>query len=191
MDEQSGAVMETQIIQRCKDGDLHAFEEVFHRYGGKLFGLCLRMCGNRSDAEDLLQEIFVLLLNKIRAFRGESRFSTWLYRVAVNACISHLRRQRTVQVPLDEQNAEFPARGGDAPDAAVHRAALVRAIGSLPEGYRAAVILHDIQGFSHDEIAEILGISAGASKSQLFKARRRMREMITGQAQGTVALRET
>lgn len=189
MDEQSGAVMETQIIQRCKDGDLHAFEEVFHRYGGKLFGLCLRMCGNRSDAEDMIQEIFVLLLNKIQAFRGESRFSTWLYRVAVNACISHLRRRRDAQVPLDDDLPEPVSRAADAPDAAVHRTALIRALGQLPEGYRAAVILHDIQGFNHEEIAGILGISVGASKSQLFKARRRMRELMTGPGGAAFALR--
>ena len=83
--------MEEEVIERCKNGDLQAFEALFEQFGRRLYGLCLRMSGNSADAEDLMQEIFVLVLTKIKTFRGEAKFSTWLYRLAVNACISHLR----------------------------------------------------------------------------------------------------
>lgn len=169
--------MEHRVIERCKAGDLSAFEVLFERYGRKLYGLCLRMSGNQEDAEDLLQEVFVILLNKIKSFRGESKFSTWLYRVAVNTCLNHIRKRRDDVITLEGEQIP-PLESNFDGDQAVKRAALRRAIVGLPPGYRAAVILHDIQGFNHKEIAEIMGISEGASKSQLFKARRKLRGML-------------
>jgi len=175
MDEQKR--MDNELVQRCKAGDVKAYEELYKLYGNKLFGLCLRMSGNRGEAEDLMQEIFVILIKKINAFRGDAKFSTWLYRVAVNTCISHLRKRKGTKVDIEDHvtNPAMTTR----PDPLAQRAALKKAISELPEGYRTAVVMHDIQGFNHKEIAEILGITEGASKSQLFKARRKLREMIS------------
>lgn len=169
--------MEAQTIQRCKNGDLEAFEAVFKQYGDKVFGLCYRMSGNRAEAEDLVQEIFIILIKKIKAFRGDAKFSTWLYRISVNFCISHLRKRKT----RNEADVDFDvaARGMEAKsDDALQRAALKKAIAGLPDGYRASLVLHDIQGYSHKEIAGMLGISEGGSKSQLFKARKKLREVV-------------
>jgi RNA polymerase sigma-70 factor (ECF subfamily) len=167
--------MENELVQRCKAGDLSAYEELFKLYGNKLYAICLRMSGDRGDAEDLMQEIFVILITKINAFRGDAKFSTWLHRIAVNTCISYLRRRKQ---PLSLEDQPEPVAGDPSQKAALQRAALKKAIAALPDGYRAVVILHDIQGFSHKEIGDILGISEGASKSQLFKARKKLREMI-------------
>lgn len=167
--------MEYEIVQRCKAGDLAAFEKLFHLYGKKLYSLCLRMSGNSHEAEDLMQEIFVILIKKIKAFRGDAKFSTWLYRVAVNSCISQLRKKKNIFVPLAEENETHDVASVE-PTPLAQRQVLKKAIASLPPGYRTAVIMHDIQGFNHQEIAETLGISVGASKSQLFKARKKMRE---------------
>ena len=167
---------DTELVQRCKAGDVSAYEELYKLHGNKLFGLCLRMSGDRGEAEDLMQEIFVIVIKKIKAFRGDAKFSTWLYRVAVNTCISHLRKRKTP--PVDIADHESNPAMSTRPDPLAQRAALKKAIAALPEGYRTAVIMHDIQGFNHKEIADILGITEGASKSQLFKARRKLREMI-------------
>lgn len=173
--------IENEIVQRCKSGDLNAFEELFNRYGTKLFSLCLRMSGNREDAEDLMQEIFVILFKKIHAFRGDARFTTWMYRIAVNTCISHLRKKKGIMVSADVE-LEKP-KFAQNPAAVLQRTLLKKAIADLPPGYRSAVIMHDIQGFNHREIASILGISVGASKSQLFKARKKLREFMSSDQQ--------
>ncbi len=179
--------MEEEVIERCKNGDLQAFEALFEQFGRRLYGLCLRMSGNSADAEDLMQEIFMLVLTKIKTFRGEAKFSTWLYRLAVNACISHLRKRRPGSISFDLGEFEA-AEFSSAPEPIVRRTALKRAIAELPVGYRTAVILHDIQGYKHTEIAAMRGISVGASKSQLFKARRALREVLsTGEAQVEIA----
>jgi RNA polymerase sigma-70 factor (ECF subfamily) len=169
--------MEDRLIERCKAGDIRAFEDLYRKYGRRLYGLCLRMSGSREDAEELMQDVFVVLLGKIGSFRGDAKFSTWLYRIAVNVCISRLRKRRSDQVSIDDEEGgplEIPAPSSPV----IQRALLKRAIANLPAGYRAVVIMHDIQGFNHKEIAGIMGISVGASKSQLFKARRRLRRMI-------------
>jgi RNA polymerase sigma-70 factor (ECF subfamily) len=169
--------MEEKLIERCKSGDLRAFEEIYNSFGRKLYGLCLRMSGNEADAEELMQEVFVILLSKIKSFRGEAKFSTWLYRIGVNTCISHLRKKRIKQVSFDEEPERIDSLGTPAAPLA-QRESLKRGIAGLPAGYRAAVIMHDIQGMNHNEIAEVLGITVGASKSQLFKARRKLRDFL-------------
>jgi len=169
--------MEAHIIQRCKNGDLDAFEQVYKRFGNKVFGLCLRMVKNRETAEDLVQEVFVLLLRKINTFRGDAKFGTWLYRIATNTCLSHLRKQNTRRESTDTYETAVQLQQAPEEDLA-HRQALKSAIAELPEGYRASVVLHDIQGYTHNEIGEMLGITSGASKSQLFKARRKLREHV-------------
>ncbi|HUX08593.1 MAG TPA: sigma-70 family RNA polymerase sigma factor [Acidobacteriota bacterium] len=171
--------MEEKLIERCKNGDLRAFEDLYKQYGRKLYGLCLRMSGNEADAEELMQEVFVILLSKIKSFRGDARFSTWLYRITVNTCISHLRKKKIKQVSLEDEPETSGALSVEPAPMAQHET-LKHGIAGLPAGYRAAVIMHDVQGLNHNEIAEIMGISVGASKSQLFKARRKLRDYLNG-----------
>ena len=137
------------------------------------------MCGTRADAEDLLQEIFLLVYRKLPDFRGDSAIGTWLYRLAMNRCLDHLksRQARSSQVTgvLDEAVAAAPERT----EGGIGKLDLERAIAQLPEGARAAFVLHDVEGFQHQEIAEILGISEGTSKSQVHKARLKLRTMLT------------
>ena len=138
------------------------------------------MCGTRADAEDLLQEIFLQAYRKLPEFRGDSSVGTWLYRLAMNRCLDHLKSRQTrtsdVTTTLDEEimRVRPPSEGSG-----VNRLDLERAIARLPEGARAAFLLHDVEGFQHQEIAAILGISEGTSKSQVHKARSRLRALLT------------
>src|SRR5262245_18055965 len=140
------------------------------------------MCGTRADAEDLLQEIFLLAYRKLPDFRGESALGTWLYRLAMNRCLDHLKSRHTraglASSPLDEDVRPITRQQPTVPDLDIKRLDLERAIAKLPEGARAAFLLHDVEGFQHQEIAEILGISEGTSKSQVHKARLRLRDML-------------
>jgi RNA polymerase sigma-70 factor, ECF subfamily len=160
--------------------DVPAFEELYRRHSTQLFNLAWRMCGTRADAEDLLQEIFLQAYRKLPEFRGDSSVGTWLYRLAMNRCLDHLKSRQTrassATTELDEQ--AMPARRPSC-DAGVNRLDLERAIAQLPEGARAAFLLHDVEGFQHQEIAAILGISEGTSKSQVHKARMRLRALLT------------
>ena len=137
------------------------------------------MCGTRADAEDLLQDIFLLAYRKLPDFRGDSAVGTWLYRLAMNRCLDHLKSRQTrasgATTPLDEEVMQGPRR---ILDDGVKRLDLERAIARLPDGARAAFVLHDVEGFQHHEIAEILGISEGTSKSQLHKARLKLRALL-------------
>ena len=139
------------------------------------------MCGTRADAEDLLQEIFLLAYRKLPEFRGDSTVGTWLYRLAMNRCLDHLKSRQTrasgATSSLDEETMAGPRH---VPDGGIHRLDLERAIARLPEGARAAFVLHDVEGFQHNEIAAILGITEGTSKSQLHKARLKLRALLTG-----------
>lgn len=138
------------------------------------------MCGTRADAEDLLQDIFLLAYRKLPEFRGDSSVGTWLYRLAMNRCLDHLKSRQTrasgVTAPLDEEAMPGPRLVADG---GVKRLDLERAIARLPEGARAAFVLHDVEGFQHHEIATILGISEGTSKSQVHKARLKLRALLT------------
>jgi RNA polymerase sigma-70 factor (ECF subfamily) len=160
--------------------DVPAFEELYRQHSTRLFNLAWRMCGTRADAEDLLQEIFLLAYRKLPEFRGDSSVGTWLYRLAMNRCLDHLKSRQTrasgATSPLDEQTMLVSKHTGDG---GIRRLDLERAIARLPEGARAAFLLHDVEGFQHQEIACILGISEGTSKSQVHKARLRLRALLT------------
>jgi RNA polymerase sigma-70 factor, ECF subfamily len=160
--------------------DVPAFEELYRRHSTRLFNLAWRMCGTRADAEDLLQDIFLLAYRKLPEFRGDSTVGTWLYRLAMNRCLDHLKSRQTrangVTTPLDEEVMHGPKFVGDG---GLKRLDLERAIARLPEGARAAFVLHDVEGFQHHEIASILGISEGTSKSQVHKARLKLRALLT------------
>jgi RNA polymerase sigma-70 factor (ECF subfamily) len=185
----SGGLSEAEAIRRARDGDRTVFECLYRLHSRRVYAVCLRMVGNTAEAEDLTQETFLLLLRKIHTFRGESAFSTWLYRLAVNLVLMRLRRKspptdslEEALDPDDETASPHPAPRMGAPDllleGSIDRINLERCIKQLPVGYRTIFVLHDIQGYEHHEIAEILGRSVGVSKSQLHKARMRLREML-------------
>ena len=178
---------EAEAIRRAQAGDAAAFEHLFQLHSRRVYALCLRMVGNPADAEDLAQEAFLQLFRKIATFRGESAFSTWLHRMTVNVVLMRLRKKSLPTDSLEESlepDAENsgPKRDVGAPDlrlsGAVDRVNLERSIEKLPPGYRTVFILHDVQGYEHNEIADIMGCSVGNSKSQLHKARTRLRELL-------------
>jgi RNA polymerase sigma-70 factor (ECF subfamily) len=171
-----------ELAQRCRRGDMAAFEELYRAHAGRLFNLVLRMTGSMSDAEDLLQDVFLQAYRKLGSFRGDSSLGTWLYRLAVNQCLDFLRsrqgRMSRKTDSLDEDGAAEPAAPAPAVPASISRLDLERAIARLPEGCRAAFILHDVEGFGHQEVADILGVSEGTSKSQVHKARMKLRVLL-------------
>jgi RNA polymerase sigma-70 factor (ECF subfamily) len=179
----SAAATETQLIARAQRGDEEAFAALFEAHKRRVYSLCLRMLGNPTEAEDLTQEAFLQLFRKIATFRGESAFSTWLHRLAVNVVLMHLRKKGLNQVSLDEtENSQGEPIKRDYGDddrrlvGSIDRIGLKRAIAELPPGYRTVFILHDVEGYEHNEIAEIMNCSIGNSKSQLHKARLKLRE---------------
>jgi RNA polymerase sigma-70 factor (ECF subfamily) len=183
----SDKLSEAEAIQRARNGDRSVFEYLYRLHSRRVYALCLRMVGNTADAEDLTQEAFLLLLRKIHTFRGESAFSTWLHRLAVNLVLMRLRKKSPPIVPIEatpdpDDETASPSNDIGAPDllleGSIDRINLERCIAQLPVGYRSIFVLHDIQGYEHNEIAEILGRSVGDSKSQLHKARTRLREQL-------------
>jgi RNA polymerase sigma-70 factor (ECF subfamily) len=179
----SKAASETQQIARAQQGDEAAFEALFNAHKRRVYSLCLRMTGNTAEAEDLTQEAFLQLFRKISTFRGESAFTTWLHRLVVNVVLMHLRKKGLQQVSLDEVDSsqEEPVKrdyGGDDLRliGSIDRLSLDRAIAALPRGYRKVFVLHDMEGYEHNEIAQIMDCSTGNSKSQLHKARLKLRE---------------
>jgi RNA polymerase sigma-70 factor (ECF subfamily) len=180
---------ELALVERCRQGDLGAFEELYRAHAGRLFSLLCRMLGNPADAEDLLQEVFLAAHRKLDTFRGDSAVGTWLYRLATNQCLDYLRSRaaRTSQVtdPLEDDSWLADAGSRGLADRAVSRMDIDRAVAQLPEGCRAAFILHDIEGLEHREIGQVLGIAEGTSKSQVHKARMRLRAILGQDRSGT------
>jgi RNA polymerase sigma-70 factor (ECF subfamily) len=169
---------EALLVAACVDGDRRAMHTLYERYRRRIFALTARICG-RDEAEELVQEVFVKAFRGLSRFRGDAKLSTWLYRLAVNAALSHASRNqaRARRVAPQEVLDELP--GASAPDGDPRLRERLRAsLEKLPTGYRAVLILHDVEGLQHDEIAEILGCRVGTSKSQLHKARARMRELL-------------
>jgi RNA polymerase sigma-70 factor (ECF subfamily) len=184
-DAASKAASEPQLIARAQRGDEAAFEELFKAHKRRVYSLCLRMTGDTAEAEDLAQEAFLQLFRKIGTFRGESAFSTWLHRLVVNVVLMHLRKKGLQQVPFEDvdNSQEEPVRReyGDEDRrliGSVDRISLERAISQLPPGYRAVFVLHDVEGYEHNEIAKLMNYSIGNSKSQLHKARLKLREWL-------------
>jgi RNA polymerase sigma-70 factor (ECF subfamily) len=178
---------EAEIIKLAQNGDEAMFEELYRLHSRRVFAVCVRMVKDPVEAEDLTQEAFLLLFRKIHTFRGESAFSTWLHRLAVNRVLMCLRRKSLPSVSIDEPLDSNEASGPPAInlgsldsilEGSLDRINLERCIKRLPTGYRTIFILHDVQGYKHHEIAEILGRSVGDSKSQLHKARAQLRGML-------------
>jgi RNA polymerase sigma-70 factor (ECF subfamily) len=175
----------SDVIKRAQQGDSDAFAALFHTHKTRIYSLCLRMTNNTAEAEDLTQDAFLQVFRKLPTFRGESALSTWLYRVAVNTALMHFRRKTPRQVSLDEPyqhdatlvRREYGNRDGRLASL-VDRIALTQAIKELPDGYRTIFLLHEVDGYQHREIAELLDCSVGNSKSQLHKAKLRIREFL-------------
>lgn len=175
-----------EVLVRAQAGDHQAFAQLYSLHKRRIYSLCLRMVNNVAEAEDLTQEAFLQLHRKIATFRGDSAFSTWLHRLAVNVVLMHLRKKGLALTSLDEAmeptHDEGPGRSFGAPDllltGSIDRLALERAVGDLPAGYRLIFVLHDIEGYEHNEIAAMLDCSIGNSKSQLHKARLKLRDAL-------------
>jgi RNA polymerase sigma-70 factor (ECF subfamily) len=182
----SSCLSESDAIALAQNGDPAAFERLYQLHSRRVYALCLRMVTNPVEAEDLTQDAFLQVFRKIRTFRGESGFSTWLHRLTVNIVLMRFRKMKHAELPLEdvqtsEENVRLPLDPG-ADDLCLNglidRVNLSRAVEQLPYGYRQMFVLHDVQGYEHNEIAEILGCSVGNSKSQLHKARLRLRQLL-------------
>jgi RNA polymerase sigma-70 factor (ECF subfamily) len=170
------------LARKAAAGNIAAFELIYQRHHRRSYGICLRMTQSPTEAEDLTQEVFIQLFRKIGSFRGDSAFTTWLHRMTVNQVLMHFRK-RGVQVEKTTEDGEIPEQAalGTANYAkmqVVDKLALDKAVAQLPPGYRTVFMLHDVEGFEHEEIARMLGLSVGTSKSQLHKARLKLRGLL-------------
>lgn len=185
-----------ELVKRAQQGDSEAFASLFHAHKARIYSVCLRMTNNTAQAEDLTQDAFLQVFRKLNTFKGNSALSTWLYRIAVNTVLMHFRKKALKQVSLDEPSShdakmvrrEYGSRDGRL-SGSVDRITLTRAIKDLPAGYRTIFLLHEVDGYEHQEIAKILKCSVGNSKSQLHKAKLRIREFLadTGKSADTMA----
>jgi RNA polymerase sigma-70 factor, ECF subfamily len=184
---QGDELNEAEAIGRAQQGDAEAFQALYEKHRRRVYSLCLRMTANTAEAEDLTQEAFLQLFRKIGTFRGESAFSTWLHRLSVNVVLMHLRKKSLPSVSLEETtqgggDEDSPKKDFGAEDLAltgsIDRLQLQKAVEDLPPGYRTIFVLHDVEGYEHNEIAEIVGCSIGNSKSQLHKARMKLRDLL-------------
>ena len=176
------AAPDIDLCRLATGGNIAAFELLYERYHRRTYSLCLRMTSSQTEAEDLTQEVFIQLFRKIGSFRGDSAFSTWLHRMTVNQVLMHFRR-RSVKNERTSEDGEMPEQmvnGTSNPNKmqVVDRIALKNAIAELPNGYRNVFILHDVEGFEHEEVARMMSISVGTSKSQLHKARLKLRGLL-------------
>jgi RNA polymerase sigma-70 factor (ECF subfamily) len=167
---------DAQLIAACRRGEARAMERLYHQYKRRVFGMAHRIVG-ASDSEEVAQEVFVRVFRGLASFRGDSALSTWIYRLTVNASLSHLARRGRRQEVGDDGLGDLPAPPVAARDSAL-AARLEAALAQLPAGYRAILVLHDVEGLSHEESAAILECRVGTCKSQLHKARARMRELL-------------
>ena len=182
-----------ELVKRAQEGDSEAFAALFHAHKGRVYSICLRMTNNTAQAEDLTQDAFLQVFRKLDTFKGNSALSTWLYRIAVNTVLMHFRKKALKQISLDEPSSqdvkqvrrEYGSRDGRL-TGSVDRIALIRAIKDLPAGYRTIFLLHEVEGYEHQEIAKILDCSVGNSKSQLHKAKLRIREFLQEPAKNAV-----
>ncbi len=180
--ENVGSANDFSLAQNAAKGDMTAFEELYQRHHRRVYSICLRMLQNASEAEDLTQDVFIQLYRKIGSFRGDSAFTTWLHRMTVNQVLMHFRK-RTVKFEKTTEEGETPVQIVSGTEnhlrmPIVDKIALEHAIEQLPKGYKNVFVLHDVEGFEHEEVARILGCSVGTSKSQLHKARLKLRKLL-------------
>ena len=186
-----------ELVKRAQEGDSNAFGTLFEAHRSRIYSVCLRMTSNAAEAEDLTQDAFLQAFRKIAKFRGDSAFSTWLHRIAVNTVLMHFRKNSLSQISLDEPYSdsegskirrEYGTRDKGLAGC-VDRVALARAMKDLPPGYRTIFLLHEVEGYEHQEIAEMLSCSVGNSKSQLYKAKLRFRELLAPAPAAQLAVR--
>ena len=174
-----------ELARASAGGDMSAFEELYARHSRRVYSLCLRMTANTAEAEDLAQEVFIQLYRKCGSFRGESQFTTWLHRLTVNQVLMHFRRRGVKLEQVTDEGEEVvkiePGSENQSRMAVVDRIAIDKAVSQLPPGYRAVFVLHDVEGREHEEVARMLGCSVGTSKSQLHKARMKLRTLLRQQ----------
>jgi len=167
------------LAARAQSGDIQAFESLYRQHAARIYTLACRMAGSPEDGEDLLQEIFLQAYRKLGTYKGDAALGTWLYRLALNHCLDYVRSRQAKMAKLtetlDADTSYQPAAPRDTP---IARIDLDRAVGRLPDGCREAFVLHDVEGFDHKEVGELLGIAEGTSKSQVFKARAKLRRML-------------
>ena len=185
-------ISEEQAIELLKTGDSRGFESLYRLHKRRVFSLCLRLTGNHALAEELTQEAFLLVFRRIQTFRGDAAFSTWLHRLTVNVVFMYIRKQRSRLVPQvsleesdnDDNNNLKDRLGAPDPvlDRSIDRLTLEDAIRQLPPGYRIVLVLHDIEGYEHQEIADLLNCSVGNTKSQLHKARLKLRMLLSSRS---------
>ena len=175
-------VSDFELARASAGGDMSAFEELYSRHSRRVYSLCLRMTANTAEAEDLAQEVFIQLYRKCGSFRGESQFTTWLHRLTVNQVLMHFRRRGVKLEQVTDEGEEVvkiePGSENQSRMAVVDRIAIDKAVSQLPPGYRAVFLLHDVEGHEHEEVARLLGCSVGTSKSQLHKARMKLRTLL-------------
>jgi len=179
---------EHDLIERAGRGDADAFEQLLSAQEGRMYAVALRMCGNREDAQDCMQEAMIRIYRAISSFKGQSSFSTWVYRVTMNSCLDELRRRKArTATSLDAmvENGFAPTDESDTPERhtlqAEQRRLLEKTIAELPEDMRAAIVLRDIQGCSYDEIAQVLETNVGTIKSRISRGRERLRGILSQQ----------
>jgi RNA polymerase sigma-70 factor, ECF subfamily len=176
----NGTTEDAALVDAVRRGAPGSREALYHRYKRRVFTLAARIAG-QGDAEEVAQEAFIRIFKGIARFRGDAALGTWIYRLAVNAALSHRSRRPPAAEPLDARALEASLAGqapAPADGDAVLRARLERALGRLPVGYRTVIVLHDVEGLEHEEIAGVLGCHVGTSKSQLHKARARLRDLL-------------
>ena len=171
-----GSGSDREVVARCQAGDIDAFEALYRQHAARLFTLASRMAGSAEDGEDLLQEIFLQVHRKLGSFKGDAALGTWIYRLALNHCLDYVRSRQAkmskLTETLDADTSFEPMARRDTP---IARMDLERALERLPDGCREAFLLHDVEGFDHKEVGNLLGIAEGTSKSQVFKARAKLR----------------
>jgi len=168
---------EPALVTRAREGDSRAFEQLYRRHSDRVFGLCIRLChGDRAKAEQATQDAFVRAWEKLESFRGESQFGTWLHRITVNVVLGeHRLLQRWTTFEDAEVHGPREELSVEQADIGLSRD-LERALARLPKGARTVLWLHDVEGYRHDEIAELTGVAVGTSKAQLHRARKLMKE---------------
>ena len=179
---------EHELIQKAGRGDAYAFEQLMAAHENKMYAVALRMCGNREDAQDCMQEAMVRVYRALSGFKGQSSFSTWVYRITMNSCLDELRRRKnrmTSSLDAMLENGFAPSDDGDTPEQSSlrseQRRALERAIRELPEDMRAAIVLRDVQGLSYEEIAQALEANVGTIKSRISRGREKLRGVLLEQ----------
>lgn len=186
VDDETSPVSDYALTRRASEGDMQAFEEIYRRHNRRVYSICLRMTKNVDEAEDLAQETFIQLFRKVGSFRGDSTFTTWLHRMTVNQVLMHFRKRkvRDERTTEDGETPEQVVLGTEDPARmpVIDQIALGKAIAELPPGYRTVFTLHDVEGYEHAEIARMLGCSIGTSKSQLHKARMKLRSLLMRQS---------